>query len=261
MKYLRLFVAILIAACSIFAARYPNDEDLSQDETTQLLLIIAKENNPEKISAIWGEGRRIRNRLVLLAMIAYKRNESFKLFFPRTTFVDRQETMVSLLNDAYEQHNFEIFSYMLTQDFPLGTISIIWDSPWIWQVNELKEIAAVHPERLRSLLPELDRFSQFTKADHVLSALDFINHCTCIDEDIANDPEYNPRNVLAAIIRNLNLSEDDITNLIHQAIQFGAEVDQKLVDTFKELHCNKAESLRVLVDACNSFDIKDPGCD
>lgn len=259
MKHFWFVVVFLIAA--IFAAPYSSDRDFSVDETTQLLLIIMKEDNPEKIAPIWGESRCIRNRLVLLAMIAHKRNDSFKLFFPRTTFVDHQETMLKLMNDAYEQHNIEIFSFMLGQDFPIETISIIWDSPWIWQANDLKETATAHPERIRSLLPELDRFSQFTKADHVLSALDFISHCACINEDIGNDPEYNPSKILAAIIQNQILSEDEMTKSIDQVIRLGAEVNEKIVEEFKELHCMKAESLQILVDAINRFDIKDPGCD
>lgn len=260
-----LLAAYFISASFVFATPYPsvsveNDSAsyLSESEVTRLMAIFPSEDNPEMVSAIWGDCRRSKDRLVLLAMIVYHRNESFKLCFPRTVFVDHQKMMLKLLLDAYRQHNYEIFSYILSQDLPIGKLAV-WKRPWLWSLDELKDMATRHPERIPSLLPNPDQIARFTHDLYVRNMVDFIEHCASINESFVSDEGYNPTNLLRALIQNESLNEGQMDRAVQRLIRFGAVVDAKILEDVKRDLPNMLDVHQLLNDA--TAKVKEPGCD
>jgi hypothetical protein len=264
MNFLLLVPFLICAFCTI-AATYPNgitlDPDvpyLSKNEVTRLRAIFRTEDNPEMVSVIWGKCRRVSDRLVFLAMIIYHRNESFKFCFHRAVFTKHEKTILKLLRVAYRGLNYEIFSYILSQDFPIGKIAI-WKRSWLWKLDELKNMATRHPERIPSLVPHPDIFARFTNDVYVRLTVDFIEHCARINAVFASDKEYNPTYLLFALIQNENLNEGEMERSIQRLILFGAEVDQVIMNKFKRHHPEMLDVHQLLNAATPN--IKEPNCD
>jgi hypothetical protein len=164
-----------------------------------------------------------------------------------------------ILSNAFAGHKIEICDYLLSQEFEIEDAFLsIWEDPLRWDIVELEDLVDHHPDRILHLLPGLRYLVENGNVGKVMMMLRFIEHCRAINPAFAQRVSFQPSNVATGfILRNEQLSDADLKQVLLHLFDLGAEVDESHVQTFKAGHPRYVECNEYLAQV-NLLNIKEP---
>lgn len=223
-----------------------------------------EEDSPEAISVILGDcDRRVRGDSFLLdlldTMIQCDRTQSFLLLFPYADFSGgHREHLWVLFMEAFVKYNFEVCDYLLYEDFSIEkALFPMWNRSSIWHIDDLKALVNVHQDRIPELVPPTPILTVCPYTDSLVTMIEFITHCASINGAFANNPEYQPTQLLRHVIDNRSLEDVGLVRLFQRLLTMDALVDQAALDAIGRIHPNCVEPIQAIL-AASLPDIKEP---
>jgi hypothetical protein len=267
MKYFKLILALIASASIVFTAPAPGGAEvceLSRADSNKITALVEVEDCPEQVLSILGDGcpQFSANDAILsnlYTMNSYNRVQSFRALFPRINFAGRAQDITMILSNAFAGHKIEICDYLLSQEFEIEDAFLsIWEDPLRWDIVELEDLVDHHPDRILHLLPGLRYLVENGNVGKVMMMLRFIEHCRAINPAFAQRVSFQPSNVATGfILRNEQLSDADLKQVLLHLFDLGAEVDESHVQTFKAGHPRYVECNEYLAQV-NLLNIKEP---
>lgn len=197
---------------------------------------------------------------ILEGLIHHNLFYAFIDLFPLLGDNDFEKSM--LLNKAIQDHSFEIFDFLLYQEFRFeGVVFGVWLSSNRWEVEELKVLVTRHPDRLRDFLPSPYWLDRETNVKSILDKIEFINYCRTLDQDFAQEPAYKLPLMINLALQNRILSDVEMTEMIYYLDKYGLSVDSKMIQTFIQMHPDYLASYGLLNEMLYGPEVKDPGCE
>jgi hypothetical protein len=137
-------------------------------------------------------------------------------------------------NIAARAQRFEICDYLLsTQKFHVGDG---WhDSLAGWDMDVLKALLAAHQDRIWELAGGLYVFLG-ADARAIFANLNSIEYCRSINPVFAVNVDYHPSNLFGLVIRNENLRDGDMAQIISKVLSMEPTVDPTMVQQFQADH-------------------------
>lgn len=237
MKYCQLIITILSGMTLVLSASYPSgdriDDNLTDDESNSLAQIIAEEDNPQRIAALWGARRRINYwpfKGHFEGMVHLNRVESFKYLYPRLNLVGESGHICSLLMLCVSEEKPEILDFLISQnDFSLEEFVF-----WVRFNMSWCRTAADGLAVLETISRVAERKAEIDEAQNNLFIL-----------------------LMKALIYNRQLDDSDMATILGKLIEMGTAVDAKTIDEFGRFHPNYPLAQSALSNT-QGLEIKEP---
>lgn len=269
MNYYKLVVTLLASASIVSASSstsssypYPNADggfQLVGDQLARLEGLVRVEDSPERLSAILGDCGKIRCNVhvidIFFDMIRLNRIESFKILLNRVN-IDARKTS-HLLGFASSVPNFEVCEYLLLRG--VGVRLQFWYNTATGSgvTAIMREFVARHPDKIMSVMPR-SSIMRDQEIECILALLEFIDFCKSLSQVLDNEEEYQPSAMLIEALQNRYLDDAALAICITRLLNMGGVVDRDSLESFKQNRPDYAESNRLLDEAANMPDIKEP---